>query len=281
MTSSIGFIGTGNMGSILARAAVQGMPEAAYFFANHTPARAEALAAELGTGTVTTNRAIAASCTMIVLGVKPQVLPQVFEEIRGNLQVREDRFVLVSMAAGISCARIQELAGMSCPVIRIMPNTPCSVGAGVVQVCGKDVRQEELDEFCIGMKAAGMLDQVPEGFIDAACALSGCGPAFVSVFIDALADGAVACGLPRSKALAYAAQTVEGTARLVLESSKHPGVLKDEVTSPGGTAAQGLRALENHGFRAATLEAVIASYEKTVQMGRKKSILPGGELYLH
>lgn len=269
MTASIGFIGTGSMGSILARAAVQGMPDAVYRFANRTPSRAEALVKELGTGQVSTNRKIAASCSMIVLGVKPQMLEDVFKEIRGFLQARRDRFVLVSMAAGISCSRIQDLAGVACPVIRIMPNTPCSIGAGVIQVCGKDVEQTELDAFCAGMKAAGLLDQIPESSMDAASAVSGCGPAFVYLFLEALADGGVACGLPRQKALAYAAQTVEGAARLVLESGTHPGALKDAVTSPGGTTIQGVRALENRGFRAAAMEAVIAAYEKTLAMGKK------------
>ncbi len=265
---TIGFIGTGNMGSALARAAVQGMPEAAYLFSNRTRAKAEDLAAQLGAGQAATNREVARGADWIFLGVKPQMLPELMEEIREDLQARQDPFVLVSMAAGTSCARIQELAGGAFPVIRIMPNTPCSLGAGVVQVCGKDVEQEELDAFCAGMKAAGLLDQVPEHLIDAASAVSGCGPAYVYLFIEALADGGVACGLPRAKALAYAAQTVEGAARMVLESGMHPGALKDQVTSPGGTTIQGVRALENHGFRAAAMEAVLAAYEKTLQMGK-------------
>ena len=155
---------------------------------------------------------------------------------------------------------------MDCPVIRMMPNTPAAIGAGVVQYCGQGVTVEELDDFAALIAPAGLVDPVPEGMIDAASALSGCGPAFAYMFLEALADGGVACGLPRDKALAYAAQMLEGAARMVLESGRHPGALKDAVCSPGGTTIQGVRTLEEQGFRAAAMDAVIAAYEKTVRL---------------
>ena len=135
-----------------------------------------------------------------------------------------------------------------------------------LKACGLDVGLEELESFAALLAPAGLVDYVDEKFIDAASAVSGCGPAFAYLFIEALADGGVACGLPRDKAMAYAAQMLSGSAQMVLESGKHPGALKDAVWSPGGTTIQGVRALEEGGFRAAAMNAVIAAYEKTLQL---------------
>ena len=270
MYQSIGFIGTGNMGSALARAADKGAAEGArLYLANRTPAKAEALCGQLRRAAVFTNEEIARSCDIIFLAVKPQMMAGMLAGIRPVLAARTDRFVLATMAAGLSCARIRELAGLSCPVIRLMPNTPASIGAGVVQYCGLDAAPEELDAFAALIAPAGLVDRVDEGLIDAASAVSGCGPAYAYLFIEALADGGVACGLPRDKALAYAAQMVAGSARMVLESGKHPGALKDAVCSPGGTTIQGVRTLEERGFRAAAMDAVIAAYEKTAELAKK------------
>ena len=134
-------------------------------------------------------------------------------------------------------------------MIRIMPNTPASVGEGMIQYCSSNVTAEEEEAFCRLMAPAGRLDPVPESLMDAASCVSGCGPAWVYQFIEALADGGVACGLPRVKAQEYAAQMVLGSAKMVLESGKHPGELKDAVCSPGGSTIQGVRVLEERGFR--------------------------------
>ena len=184
------------------------------------------------------------------------------------LKARKDRFVLASMAAGLDARRIQEMAGGAYPVICLMPNTPVAVGAGVVQYYGVDTTEEELSDFQTLLSAAGMIDRIDPERLNAASAVSGCGPAFCAVFIEALADGGVACGLPRDKALAYAAKMVEGTAQLMLENHAHPGQLKDGVCSPGGTTIQGVRTLEDRGFRSAVIEAVIAAYEKTIALGK-------------
>lgn len=270
MFQSIGFIGTGNMGAALARAADRGAPEGAVLYlANRTGAKAQALAEQLTRGRASTNEEIARTCGLIFLGVKPQMMAQALSELAPIFARRDDRFVLATMAAGLSCARVRELAGGECPVIRLMPNTPAAIGAGVVQYCGLGVRQEELDAFAALLAPAGLVDPVPEGLIDAASAVSGCGPAFAYLFIEALADGGVACGLPRDKALRYAAQMAAGSAAMVLESGKHPGALKDAVCSPGGTTIRGVRALEEGGFRAAAMDAVIAAYEKTLELAGK------------
>ena len=162
----------------------------------------------------------------------------------------EDRpFVLVTMAAGLTINQIRQMAGSGYPVIRMMPNTPVALGAGMIQYCYDDVEPEQLAEWLSAMAPAGCLDEVPEHLIDAASAVSGCGPAWCYQFMEALADGGVAAGLPRAKAQEYAAQMVLGSARMVLESGLHPGALKDAVCSPGGSTIQGVRLLEERAFR--------------------------------
>ena len=263
MFRKIGFIGTGNMGAAIA-SAVAG-EDRELLLANRTPAKAQALAEQLG-ARVVKNPEAAGESDLLFLGVKPQMMGDMLDDIAPILRTRTDRFVLVTMAAGLTCDTIRDMAGGDYPVIRIMPNTPCAIGKGVVQYCGLGVEEEELAEFAALMAPAGLIDRVDEKLIDAASAVSGCGPAFAYLFIEALADGAVACGLPRDKALAYAAQMLAGSAELALNSGKHPGALKDAVCSPGGTTIQGVRALEEGGFRAAAMNAVIAAYEKTLSL---------------
>ena len=262
----IGFIGCGNMGGAIARAVCTSVPPAQVTLANRTPAKAQALAQELGCQWGD-NETVAQSCDLIFLGVKPQMMKEMLKGIRSTLAQRGDRFVLVTMAAGISMEKIQKLAGDDYPVIRIMPNTPVSIGAGMIPYCTAGVTQEEEQAFRALMAKAGRLDAVPEGLMDAASAVSGCGPAWVYQFIEALADGGVACGLPRAKALEYAAQTLAGSAQLVLESGQHPGALKDAVCSPGGSTIQGVRVLEERAFRGTVMDAVCAAYDKTKQLG--------------
>ena len=263
MFRKIGFIGTGNMGAAIASAVAGEGRE--LLLANRTPAKAQALAEQLG-ARVVKNPEAAGESDLLFLGVKPQMMGDMLDDIAPILRTRTDRFVLVTMAAGLTCRRLREMAGGEYPVIRIMPNTPCAIGKGVVQYCGLGVEEEELAEFAALMAPAGLIDRVDEKLIDAASAVSGCGPAFAYLFIEALADGAVACGLPRDKALAYAAQMLAGSAELALNSGKHPGALKDAVCSPGGTTIQGVRALEEGGFRAAAMNAVIAAYERTLEL---------------
>ena len=276
-----GFIGCGNMGGAVARAVCRGVGPENVVLANRTPAKAEALAEALGCRAAT-NDVVAQDCDVIFLGVKPQMMADMLAGIAPILAKRSGRFVLVTMAggagqgprrggdpaAGLSIARIQEMAGSDCPVIRIMPNTPVSLGAGMIQYCADGVSDDQMFAFLGAMAPAGRLDAIPENLIDAACCVSGCGPAWVYQFIEALADGGVAAGLPRAKAQEYAAQTLLGSARMVLESGSHPGVLKDAVCSPGGSTIQGVRVLEEHAFRGAVTDAVLAAYDKTKEMGK-------------
>ena len=265
MFDSIGVIGTGAMGGAVARLIKKAQPEKVLLLSNRTPEKAERLAAELS-ARVSTNEEIAKTCDLIFLAVKPQMMPEVLKALAPVFASRTDRFVLVTMAAGLTCDTIQELSGGAYPVIRMMPNTPITVGAGIVTYCGSGVTEEELSTFAALLADAGTLDRIDEHLIDAASALAGCGPAFVDLFLEALADGAVACGLPREKALLYAAQTVEGEARAARVSGEHPGKRKDVVCSPAGSTIQGVRALEKGGFRSAATEAVIAAYERNLEL---------------
>lgn len=268
MSILFSFIGTGNMGGALARAASKILPSDTILLANRTAAKAEALAKELGCLTGT-NEDAAAQGKYIFLGVKPQMMRDMLSSIAPVLKARGDRFILVTMAAGLTMAQISAMAGGEYPVIRIMPNTPCAVGAGVVLYDSNAlVTGEEISEFTTALSRAGLLDQLDEHLIDAGSAVAGCGPAFASLFIEALADGGVTCGLPRAKALRYAAQMLEGTAKLMLESGQHPGVMKDAVCSPGGSTIAGVRALEEGGLRAAAINAVIAAHRRNIELGK-------------
>ncbi len=264
-----GFLGCGNMGSALATAAWANIPANRLAISDADARKTEKLASEQK-ATAAEVATVAAESRYIFIAVKPQGLLALFAEINPILAARKDRFVLVSMAAGVSVAELEALAGGKAPIIRIMPNTPVAVGEGMIlYTANKEVTEQELRDFTEGLSYAGRFDAIPEHLIDAAGALSGCGPAFVYLFAEALADGGVACGLPRDKAMLYAAQTLMGAAKMLLDTGKHPGELKDAVCSPGGTTIAGVRALEDGALRATAMQAVIAAYEKTALL--KKS----------
>lgn len=265
-TYEFGFIGTGNMGGALAQALCQTVSPDRVLLANRTAAKAAVLAGRLGCG-VGGNADVARQCRFLLLGVKPQMMADTLAPLRDILSRRTDRFVLVTMAAGMTMERLAALAGGDYPVIRIMPNTPCAVGAGVVLYTANElVTAEELERFTGAFAAAGVLDPLEERLMDAGSAVSGCGPAFICQIVEALSDGGVACGLPRKKALLYAAQMVQGTAKLLLETGEHPAALKDAVCSPGGSTIAGVRALERAGVRGAVMDAVIAAVERTKEL---------------
>ena len=265
MMDTIGFLGCGNMGGAIARAVCKAVDPKKVFLANRTAAKAQALAKELGCKTAT-NAEVAGDCDLIFLAVKPQMMEALLQPLKFTFDERPSRFVLCSMAAGLSIARIQEMAGEDFPVIRIMPNTPSAIGEGVIFYTCDGVTAEEEAAFLENMAGAGRLLPLDDHLMDAGSAVAGCGPAFVDLFIEAMADGGVACGLTRPMAMECAAQTLIGAARLMLETGRHPGALKDAVCSPGGATIQGVRALEAGGFRSAVMEAVIAAYEKSAEM---------------
>ena len=265
MTYTFGMIGCGNMGGAIASAAAKTLRKDQLAVYETNPDKCAELQAA-GTVTVTDLADLVANSEYIVLAVKPQTLPTLFETLKPLLNARKDRFVLVSMAAGISISRIRELAGKNLPVIRIMPNTPVRVEQGMIVYSTADTTKEEEETFLKTLSHAGKLDPIPEKLIDAAGALSGCGPAFVYLFAEALADGGVECGLGRDAALLYAAQTILGAAEMVLKTGEHPAKLKDAVCSPGGTTIEGVRALEDGAFRGTVMSAVRAAFEKTAKL---------------
>jgi len=263
----VGFIGAGNMGSALARAA-QKTGIADVFIFDKDESKAKSLAKEIG-ASYANNAKIASECDYIFLAVKPDIIANAAKDILPVLKERKN-YAVVSMAAGVSLDSLANaFCGTDAPIIRIMPNTPASVGKGMTLWCRNEFVSDGLASgFEAVMKESGMLDSIPEKLIDAASALSGCGPAFVYMFIEALADGAVACGLPRDKSLAYACETLIGAAETVKASGRHPEELKDAVCSPGGSTIAGVRALEEGAFRAASSGAVIAAYKKTLTLGK-------------
>ena len=267
MEQTIGFIGVGNMGGALARAAARAVDPGRIVVSNRSPEKAEALSKALSCRVATATE-VAESCDLVFLGVKPQMMAGLLEELQPALELRITPVTLVSMAAGVSMAQIRAMAGGDYPVIRIMPNTPVAVGQGVVLYDQtENVSVEAKALFLTAMGTAGLLDPLEERLMDAGSAVSGCGPAFADLFLEALADGGVLCGLPRAKAMVYAAQMLLGAASLALETELHPGQLKDAVCSPGGSTIAGVKTLEQFASRAAVIDAVEAAYEKTKALG--------------
>lgn len=258
-----GFIGCGNMGSAVARALAK---VTADFAVTDRSGKAKAVADELNVtyGDIDT---VAENCERLFLCVKPQMMAGVLNKLSPALHRKKP--LLITMAAGITADKICDMAGIKLPVIRIMPNTPVAVGKGVVLYCGNElVDGEVMADFLSDLRYAGKFDLIPESLFDAATAVSGCGPAYAYMFIEALADGAVACGVPREKAVQYAAGVLAGAAEMVLTTGEHPGVLKDAVCSPGGSTIAGVRALEQKGFRGAVIDCITAANEKNKELGK-------------
>ena len=262
----IGFIGCGNMGGALAEAisAVTGV-EALVFDCDK--AKTKRLCEGFGCKPVEGSE-LARTCDFIFLGVKPAMIFSAIEGIFSELSENKDA-VIVSMAAGVQIERIEKSLPCPHPVIRIMPNTPVAVGRGMTTYAANSLVSEAAEgEFRRFMAATGVLDKIPESLIDAASAVSGCGPAFAYMFVEALADGGVECGLPREKAMLYASQMIKGAMEMVTRTGKHPGLLKDEVCSPGGSTIEGVHALEDGAFRSTCSDAVVAAFEKTKRLGK-------------
>ena len=258
-----GFIGCGNMGGALAKALAKTTTD---FLITDRSGKARSLSAELGCGYGSTTQ-ITRECDRIFLGVKPQMMAGVLQPLQPELAARKP--LLITMAAGLSMTQIQEMAGTDLPIIRIMPNTPAAVGKGVILYCKNElVNDEILADFLNDMAHSGWLEPLEERLMDAGSALSGSSPAFVYVFLEALADGAVACGIPRAKALELAAMTVIGAGEMLLQTGKHPGELKDAVCSPAGSTIEGIRTLERQGLRSAVTEALCATYARNGSLGK-------------
>lgn len=268
------FIGVGNMGGALARAACRAVGADQVVLANRTRSKAEALAAELGCAAAKDNTEAVREAQYIFLCVKPQGMRMLLGELDRALDGCPDRDarVFVSAAAGLKLKSIREYltgGGSGVPLLRIMPNTCVAIGQGMTALCAAgDVDEAHIRGVEEILSATGRVDRLSESQMDQFTAVAGCGPAYVYPYIEALADGGVAAGLPRKQALEYAAQTVLGAAAMVLESGRHPGLLKDEVCSPGGSTIAGVAELERHGLRAAAIDAVLAAYQRNQELGK-------------
>lgn len=265
----IGFLGAGRMAQALGRGWIAaGLTVPERVLASDPVAQArEAFAAAAEARAVADNLAVVRDSDVLVLAVKPQTMTALLTEVRSAVS---ERHLVVSIAAGITLQQLGDGLGPNRRLVRVMPNTPCLVGAsasGYAPAEGATADDVRLVDRLLN--AVGRAYRVPEHLLDAVTGLSGSGPAFVYVVIEALSDGGVRVGLPRDVATALAAQTVLGAAKMVLETGTHPGVLKDMVASPGGTTIAGLHALERGGLRAALLDAVEAAARRSAELGRK------------
>lgn len=264
---TIGFIGAGKMATALAKGWVKAgfCAPAEIIASDAAPAAREAFAREVGARTVESNREIAGNAAVLVLAVKPNQVLDVLRELRSALAPRQ---LVLSIAAGVPLARLEEAAGDGARLIRVMPNTPALVGeCAAAYTLGTTATAEDAALAQRLFSAVGVAYAVKEPLLEAVTGLSGSGPAYACLIIEALSDGGVAAGLPREAALRLAAQTLVGAGRMVLETGMHPGALKDMVTSPGGTTIEGLHELERAGVRGALISAVRASADKARKLG--------------
>ena len=258
----IGFVGCGNMASAM----ISGILKKGIFtkdeiiVSNLTEEGSRLSKEKLGVVTTLDNRKVAESAGIVVLAVKPQFYEEVLEEIR---DVLTPDHIVVGIAPGKTLAWLEEKCGQPLKVVRLMPNTPAQVEEGMTGVCiNEKVTREDLQAICEITDSFGRTEVVPERLMDAVGAVSGCSPAYVFMFIEAMADAAVSQGMPRKQAYQFAAQAVLGSAKMVLETGMHPGELKDMVCSPAGTTIEGVRTLERLGMRSAVFEALQACADK-------------------
>ena len=268
LTEKIGVIGAGKIGSAI----VRGMIKAGLVTKNHVMASdvsdtlREAIAKELDIKVTPDNGKLCDFADVVILAVKPQIVDPVAKEIAKTLGKSK---LLISVAAGVPISRIEAALEKGARVVRVMPNIPCVVGAGAAGYAGGTNAGAHDLEICGSIvNSFGVGLAVEEKYLDAVTGLSGSGPAYVFLFMEALADGGVQVGLTRDVALKLAMQTVYGAARMALESTKHLGELKDEVTSPGGTTIAGLYALEQKGFKGAVMEAIVNATRRSQELGK-------------
>lgn len=267
MNKKIGFIGCGVMGkAIMSGIISSGVAPTDITASDVYLPGLEAAKESLGINITTDNKEVVTNCDIIFLVVKPYILPKA---IAGVVDCITPDKLFISIAAGQTLDILKNAFGKDVKTIRVMPNTPAQVGAGMTGVCRNEfVTDEDLAYAMKLLNSFGKAEVVPENLLDAVTGISGSGPAYVFMFIEALADGGVKEGLPRDQAYIFAAQTVFGSAKMVLDTGKHPGVLKDMVCSPAGTTIAAVAELERYAFRNAVIEAVHACAERSRKMGK-------------
>ena len=265
----IGIIGLGNMGGSLARLVAQDKRfRSELLLANRSRFKADKIAAVVG-GQPVSNKEVFAQAEVIFLGIKPAQFADLLAEYQEVLEKRES-LLLISIAAGLTLETLGKWAPSHHRWIRIMPNTPVAVGEGVISFAlSQQANQADEDLLCELLSSAGLLVKLEEKQLDAATALAGCGPAFVYLFIEALADAGVRVGLSRDISLQLANQTLLGAVKLSQVSGQHPALLKDQVCSPAGSTIAGVASLEENAFRGTVMDAVQAAYKRTQELGKK------------
>ncbi|MCL2569406.1 MAG: pyrroline-5-carboxylate reductase [Oscillospiraceae bacterium] len=270
MNKTVAFIGSGAMASAILRGTCRTQDSSRFLITDIVPGKAEELAKELGCRVAASNEAAIAEADIVVLCVKPQYARPVLEEIAPSL--RDTQKVLCSVLAGTSIETIRTYLGApDHPIVRIMPNTPAHVGKGQMLITAVEQVSEEAKADVLAILApCGTSVWIPESLFDQGTALSGSSPAFVYLFIEAMADAGVESGFPRAQALELAARAVYGAAAMVLETGEHPSALKDKVCSPSGTTIAGVTALDEHGFRFSVISAIRAACARSKAMGEGK-----------
>ena len=264
-----GFIGGGRITAAMIAGMVEkmGASPASIYVSDHKAERCRELAERYQVRAMVGAEAFLAKANVVILAVKPAAAPAAIAEIKAS--VRKDA-VIVSVVAGLRLAVLEEAFGEN-PLVRVMPNTPLAVGAGMSAYALNDRAKRADVSFVVKILASGgRTAEVKEELLDAVTGLSGSGPAYGFLMIEALADGGVAAGLSRQTATFLAAQTLLGAAQMVLLTGKHPAVLRDEVTSPAGTTSDGLRMMETRGVRGALMEAVLAAAKRSAELGAEK-----------
>ncbi len=272
MKHTAAFIGSGNMGGAFARAAARAIDPKKIVITDYAPEKAEALAKELGCSWTGDNIEAVKESRFIILCVKPQVLPAVLEPIAAVLreaEARGERKVLVSIAAGITIAKLRSIAGERQPIIRVMPNTPALIGSGLmILTTDGSANEEEMEELSAMAKACGDVCTLDEKLFDQATVISSCSPAYAYMFIEALADAGAKMGLDPETSLFYAARSVLGSAAMVLETGISPDRLCSMVCSPGGSTIEGVNVLREKGLYSLVEEAANASYKRNIELGK-------------
>lgn len=259
-----GFIGCGNMGSALCRAVSKKYNKEDIAVFDRHPEKLDALK-DVATISNSANE-VALKSKFLFIGVKPQGYENTFNAIKEDLKNNKD-VIIVSMAAGVSISGVEKYADGNFPVIRIMPNTPCQIGTGIIlYTCNDKVSNEDKETFVSALNGAGLVDEIDEDKIDVASCISGCGPAFVYMYIDALKQSAIKLGLSEEKAHLYAIKTVEGSAMNAYSTGKPLGELIKAVCSPGGTTIEGVKSFENNDLYGITEKAISASYKRTLEL---------------
>ncbi|MBR5347950.1 MAG: pyrroline-5-carboxylate reductase [Lachnospiraceae bacterium] len=265
--AKIGFIGMGNMGYAMMRGLLKVVDKADLIFADASADRVKKVYNETGVIFADSNAECAAKSQIVVLAVKPQFYPQVLKNIENIIKPNQ---ILISIAPGYSIDRLKAALSDQIRIVRAMPNTPALVGEGMTGICYDETKfsAEEVASLEMIFSTMGRFKKVNENLMNAVTCASGSSPAYVFMFIEALADGVVACGMPRDMAYEFVAQTVLGSAKMVLDTKEHPGKLKDMVCSPAGTTIAGVEALEENGMRNALMKAVRACFNRYEEMNK-------------